>query len=215
MATGKPIVESEYYHVLNRGNNKQPIFKNDNDRYRLLFLLMYFQSPKVSFTNLSATVKLFRKNFLLERYVPEIEATKTIDLVSFILMPNHFHLILYERKQGGIAKYMQRVQNSYTKYFNTRHEQSGHLFQGTYKAVHLKTNEQLIYLSAYIHRNSREIKGWRNSEHKYPWSSYQDYLGANRWGKLINPSIILEQFNSAKEYREAVKSSEAKESPEK
>ena len=77
-------------------------------------------------------------------------------------MPNHFHLILQEVKEGGISQYMQRVLNAYTKYYNKKYEISGHLFQGPYKSVHIKDDPQLLYLSAYIHNNVRELKSWKN-----------------------------------------------------
>ena len=62
---------------------------------------------------------------------------------------------------------MQRILNAYTKYFNAKYKKTGHLFQGPFKAVHIERNEQLLHLSAYIHRNPREIKGWKNREHLY------------------------------------------------
>ena len=205
------MAKDEYYHILNRGNNKQPIFADDNDRFRLLFSILYFQSPKIGFSEISSTVKLFKRKFVLETYLERIVKTRAVELIAFTLMPNHFHLLLHQRAEGGISKYMQRIQNSYTKYFNTRHQRTGHLFQGAYKAIRIESNEQLLYLSAYIHRNPREIGGWTNQEHKYPWSSYKDYLGDNRWKKLLNPSIVLDQYKSAEQYRQAVKSSGAKE----
>lgn len=125
-------------------------------------------------------------------------------------MPNHFHLTVYEEKERGISQYMQRILNAYTKYFNTKYERAGHLFQGPFKAVHAKTNEQLIYLSAYIHLNPREIKEWKDKEKNYTWSSYQDYIGKNRWDGLLKPDIIMDQFNTKQEYEHFVKTSGAK-----
>ncbi len=72
------------------------------------------------------------------------------------------------------------------------------------------TNDQLLYLSTYIHRNPRELPGVAGSEHQYEWSSYRDYLGPNRFGKLLDPSIVLEQFSTVDEYRAFVDSSLAK-----
>ncbi len=133
-----------------------------------------------------------------------------IELVSFILMPNHFHLLVHERQEKGISQYMQRILNSYTKYFNTKYDKSGHLFQGPFRIVHIKNNEQLLHLSAYIHRNAREIKKWKNKEEKYFWSSYQDYIEKNRWGEFLKPSIILDQFATPKEYKNFVDTSGTK-----
>ena len=105
---------------------------------------------------------------------------------------------------------MQRVLNAYAKYFNTKYETVGHLFQGPYRAVHIEDNDQLLYTSTYIHRNPRELSGVAGREHRYEWSSYQDYLGENRFGKLLDPSLVLDQFDSPQAYREFVDSSVAK-----
>lgn len=125
-------------------------------------------------------------------------------------MSNHFHLIAHERKLNGISSYMHRVQTGYSKYFNTKYRKSGHLVQGTFQAVHIEDNEQFLHVSAYIHRNQREISKWKNKEHLYPWSSYHDYIVDNRWGDLLNTQIILEQFEP-KEYRDFVITSGTKE----
>ena len=134
-----------------------------------------------------------------------------VEILNFSLMPNHFHLTLCEIKEGGIAQYMQRVLCAYTKYFNTKYKKSGHLFQGPYKAVHVSDNKQLLYLSTYIHKNPREILNWKGKEDTYPWSSYQDYVNKNRWGKLLSRDLILEQYSKNNDYHEFVKSSTAKE----
>ncbi len=127
-------------------------------------------------------------------------------------MPNHFHILMREIKTGGISKYMERIQKAYTKYFNAKYEKTGHLFQGPFQIVHIKNNDQLLYLSSYIHRNPREIKEWEDKEHQYPWSSYQDYIKENRWEKLLKTDIISGQFSSPEDYKNFVDSSVAKSS---
>jgi len=105
---------------------------------------------------------------------------------------------------------MQRVLNAYAKYFNTKYEMVGHLFQGPYRAVHIGSNDQLLYTSAYLHRNPRELPGVAGREHTYEWSTYSDYLGPNRFGDLLDTSLVLEQFESLADYRVFVDSSIAK-----
>jgi len=208
-----PIAKGEYYHIFNRGNNKQAIFLDKRDKIRFLFLIIYFQSY-IFFENLGRQVSYFIKNETFnidEDLKKKLLNNRNIKLINFAFMPNHFHLILYEFKEGGISKYMQRVLCAYTKYFNTKYKKSGHLFQGPYKAVIIKDNSQLLYLSTYIHRNPRELPEWKNREHMYPWSSYQDYLKNNRWGKLLKQDIILQQFSDKEEYYNFTRSSPAKE----
>jgi len=208
------IEVGEYYHILNRGNYKQPIFKDERDWARFLFLILHLQSP-TNFPQINRVVSSFVKssafdNISAER-VNEILDKRYVELVGFALMPNHFHLIVHEKEEGGIATYMHRILTSTTKYFNIKYRSTGHLFQGPYKAVHVTDNDQLLYLSAYVHRNPRELNGWKNKEHEYVWSSYQDYIGENRWSELLKTDIVLDQFKNKNEYKNFIETSAAKE----
>jgi putative transposase len=218
------IAPGENYHIFNRGNNKQLIFIDDHDRMRFLFLALFFQAP-LHFPNIARQSSTFYKNLSakniehdvehsvfngLDKEVRFVNKEKYIELGGFVLMPNHFHMIVSEIHDKGMSRYMQRVLNSYTKYFNAKYGKSGHLFQGPYGAVHIKNNEQLLYLSAYIHRNPRELKEWHNKEHQYMWSSYRDYINVNRWEPLLKTDLIISQFRNNKEYIRFVETSGAK-----
>ena len=125
------IAPGEYYHIYNRGVNKQIIFSNKYEYWRFIFLLLTLQSS-INFTNISRLVKDFVQHRVL--HIGDGEKSKIIkhryvELVSFSLMPNHFHLIVKEVEESGVAKYMQRILNSYTKYINKKYDKSGHLFQ--------------------------------------------------------------------------------------
>lgn len=206
----------EYYHIYNRGMQKQPIFETDKDRLRFLFLLFAFQG-KNPIKNISREIKQNVQSSTLH-ILPELEEeileNRTVELVSFCLMPNHFHLQVLEKKEGGISKYMQRVLTAYTKYFNVRHQKSGHLLQGSYKSVLMENDLQLIHTSAYIHKNPSELASWEKRYNEYPWSSLQDYVSSNRFGKLLSTDIILGRYDNQKKstsYMDFIKTSPAKE----
>lgn len=194
------IVVDEYYHVYNRGNNKQNIFFEERDYIRFLFLILYFQGGD-SVYNIGRHVSNYVRHRMFNIDFEKISKNKKVELLAFALMPNHFHFILKEKEQGGISKYLQRIQNSYTKYINTKNRKNGHLFQGSYQSVHVTSNEQLLHLSAYIHRNSREIKKWKGKEDVFPWSSFTDYIKKNRLGKLLSTELLLSQFKKPEEYK--------------
>jgi putative transposase len=203
----------EYYHLCVRGNNKQEIFRTDDDRYRMLFLITHLQSP-ITIPKIKRITDSFRESgkWDIEPYSSdEIVADRYIALHAFAFMTNHLHIAVREEEEGGITRYMQRVLNAYAKYFNTKYETVGHLFQGPYRAVHIEDNEQLLYLSTYIHRNPRELPGIAGMEDRYAWSSYQDYLGKNRFGELLDRSLVLDQFDDVQDYRAFVDDSVAKE----
>jgi len=208
----------EHYHLCARGVSKQKIFLEERDFIRFLFLILHFQAP-VKFFNIGRQVGCFVtskasniKAFNIhEEDIKNIISAREVLLEGFAIMNNHFHIFLKEVEQRGTTNYMQRVLTSYAMYFNTKYKRSGHVFEGKFRAVHVESNEQLIYLSAYIHRNPREIAGWTGKEYRYPWSSYQDYIRNNRWGKLLDPSIVLDQFSDPASYRKFVEKSGAKE----
>ncbi|MCX6786511.1 MAG: transposase [Candidatus Kaiserbacteria bacterium] len=202
----------EYYHVYNRGTQKKIIFHDTSDYSRFLFLILFFQSDIV-FDQISRRVRRFVQHRVFDigaEDVTKIIKNRYVELTAFCLMPNHFHLILKETQENGIARYMQRVLNGYTKYYNTRYRVSGHLFQGPYRAIHIEDDDQLLYLSTYIHRNVRGLQQWKSNEQKYEWSSYQDYIDKSRWDKLLSTEVVLGQFKTASEYEMFVRTSIAK-----
>ena len=206
------LTPGEFYHLYNRGTNKQDIFKDRRDWSRFIFLILHLQSP-LNMSNISRAVSGFTRNgrFGIARGTKEkIAKSKKVELVNFCLMPNHFHLLVKEKTEGGISKYMQRLLNGYTKYFNTKYQRIGHLFQGPFQAVHVDNNPQLLYLSSYIHRNPRDLKEWCGKESEYPWSSYQDFTRENRWEKLLATDILLEQFENSEYYKDFIETSAAK-----
>ena len=214
MTISRNYGEGEYYHIYNRGAHRGNIVHNETDRKRFLFGILYYQSPR-QFTNVQRIVEGYSplSGFpVSEQALDEVLQTRIVDLVCFCLMPNHFHLLVRERTEGGISSYMGRIMNAYTHYINTKYERSGHLFEGRYKAKHIADNNQLLYLSAYIHRNPRELKAWKETYFEYPWSSLQDLTEANRWGGLLEADIIADQFETTPDsnYRDFVETSTAK-----
>jgi len=206
---------NEYLHVFNRGMHKQPVFRIEADYIRFLFLSLTFQG-KATIKNVSREIKQNVQSSTLHidaELEKDILKNRIVELVTFCLMPNHFHLVVHELIEGGISKYMQRIMTAYTKYFNLRHDKTGHLFQGRYKSVLIDNDKQLMHLSAYIHKNPIEI-GWRGKEDKYPWSSYQDYVVKNRFGNLLVTDVVTKRFEEEKgklSYKKFVSTSPAKE----
>lgn len=205
----------ERYHICARGVGKQQIFLEERDYIRFLFLLLHFQSA-IPFFNIGRRVNYFVKHQVFNMFQEDIDIDRfnkqrKVAIEMFAVMPNHIHIGLQELQEQGVSHYMQRLLNAYAKYFNTKYKRVGHVFEGPFRAVHIESNEQLLYLSAYIHRNPRELTEWKNREHEYPWSSYRDCISKNRWGSLLNSQIVLDQFSNKKAYRKFTEESGAKE----
>jgi putative transposase len=214
MTKVRGIVPGEYYHVFNRSARKLSVFQDKNDWLRSLFFILHYQSPLL----VRNTARIIEKASGSDGFpIPfetaaEIIEKRFVELTAFCIMPNHFHLLVKEVEEGGLAQYLHRVQLAYTMYFNEKRETSGHVFQGRYKTVHVQDDRQLMYLSAYIHRNPHELKEWKGKEETYPWSSLQDYVTANRWGGLLATDIIASRFAQTpnSNYRDFVRTSGAK-----
>lgn len=188
-----PFVNGEYYHIYNRGLEKQNIFANNKDYSRFIQAIFYYQiqNPKPKFSTYRK-IKTFPIN----------ENKKIVDIICYCLMPNHFHLLIKQVKEGGISEFMRKISESSTKYRNTKYNRLGPLFQGAFKAVHIETEEQLVHVSRYIHLNplvSLLVKDLKI----YPWSSYLEYIGL-RNNKAVRKEEILSLFKSPKEYEKFV-----------
>jgi putative transposase len=210
----KIISEGEHYHIFNRGIEKKTIFHDDRDRARFLFYVLYFQSPDpIYHAARSVTGFLKEDNFpILASRAEQIIKTRMVELVAFALMPNHFHLLVREVKEGGVSRYLQRIEGGFAKYSQAKYKQTGHFFERSFKAVQIDDNVQLLHLSAYIHKNPQELDSvGRRGIEEYRWSSYQDFTDQNRWSGLLIPNVIRDQFKDPGSYRVFVRESVAKE----
>lgn len=208
------FVQNAYYHICNRSNDEQSMFLEEKDYARFLFFLLTCQAP-LPFYNLGRQTSYFMKQSkfnISQEQISQIVTQRKVEMNAFAIMPNHFHIMVQEKTEigNGISWYLQRIETGYAKYFNAKYRKRGHLFQGYFRAIPVETDKQLVYLSAYIHRNPRDLKTWKDKEEKYPWSSYQDYAATNRWGKLLKPEIVLNQFSNLESYRNFVETSTAK-----
>lgn len=196
-----PLVNGEFYHVFNRGVARAPTFLSRAEHKQAMLTLSYYRyaKPPVSLARFKELSQKERQEFLASLQKTE----KLVEIVAFVLMPNHFHFLLKQNQDNGISKFASQFTNSYTRYFNTLNERVGPLFQGIFKSVHIETNEQLIHLSRYIHINPVVANVIRENDlFSYTWSSFPDYL--NGESLLVSMGAVLEQFKNPQAYKEFV-----------
>ena len=193
-------MEKEYYHAYSRGVEKRKIFMNTKDyaRFMALLYIMNQDAPFVIGNFLRDKQKELRDIFKEKR------GKTLVSILGYCLMPNHFHLILYEHTEGGISKFMGKLLTAYSMYFNTKYERSGPLFTHPFRSEHISNESQFMYIFSYVHLNPISIidKNWKengvkNKEGakeflgKYQFSSYQDFLNRGRLESvIINFSLI-------------------------
>lgn len=197
-----PFISNQVYHVFNRSIACLPIFIEKSDYRRVLSLINYyrFSKPSLRFSHykrLSAKQKMeFEKSFM-------VNESSMLEILAYCIMPNHFHFLLKPKVDNAVSDFMRNLQNSYSKYFNTKRKRTGSLFQFMFKAVRMETDQQLLHVSRYIHLNPVtsyliEIKDLEN----YEWSSFKDYVFNT--GSFINKEMVLGSFKSSQEYEKFV-----------
>ncbi|MFA6273433.1 MAG: transposase [Candidatus Paceibacterota bacterium] len=203
----------EFYHIYNRGVDKRNVFEKPNDYNRFLFLLYLCNNLEpVDLQKLFRQKKTFSEIFSLE-----IDK-KLTTIGAYCLMPNHYHLLLKETRKNGISKFMQKLSTAYSMYFNIKHQRTGTLFQGRYKARHLDNDNHLKYLFAYIHLNPIKMiqRNWKedgvenlNGAKKflkgYKYSSYHEYIDVSYpQGSIINKVEFPEYFSSKRNFSDFI-----------
>jgi putative transposase len=156
--------EGAIYHVTARGNERGKIFFSKRDYEKFK---EYLTAAKEKY------------GFILHAYV---------------LMTNHYHLIL-ETPEKNLSKIMHFINSSYTTYTNVKRKRSGHLFQGRYKAILVDKDNYLLELSRYIHLNPVRVNMAQKPE-EYPYSSYRSYVTGCQIENIVSSETILEMMTT-------------------
>lgn len=125
-----------------------------------------------------------------------------VEVVAYCIMPTHIHLLLKQAAEDGITKFMSKILNSYSKSFNVSHGRTGPLWSSRFKNVLVRSDEQLLHLTRYIHLNPTSA-GLVNKPEDWVFSSYREYITGDKVKNRICQVDGL--FNiSAREYRKFV-----------
>lgn len=173
----------EFYHIYNRGNNKQEIFHDaeDYERFRDL-LLAVNQTEKFDFSNSKKGISVYELSI----------ENPIVGIGAYTPMPNHFHILLTPLVGEGVSLFMKKLCIAYVMYFNEKYKRTGGLFEGRFKAKHLDSDRYLKYVFSYIHLNVQKLG---INPFTYPYSSYMDYCGEIRLqNKVLNKKLFPEYF---------------------
>lgn len=152
-----------FYHVIQRGIEGKAIFFSDSDRRKFLYYL------GMAYAGFRAIIH------------------------TFVLMKNHYHLIL-ETPRGNLSQIMHYINTSYAIYFNSIRKRHGPLYQGRFKAILVQQDEYLHHLSRYIHLNPVRA-GIVQDPLEYPWSSLRYFVTKSVPPEWLNTQLILSMFN--------------------
>jgi putative transposase len=206
----------ELFHVLNRGIDGRNLFLDTQDYARFVHDLYEFNdtAPAPEFSrrgggnpNVGLPKSHIRK--------------RLIDIHGWCLMKDHYHLLISELVEGGLIKFMTKVNIGYAKYYNERHRRRGHLFQGKTKKILIARDAHFLYILHYVHLNPLDYLAgahdWRE-RHKgtirnsggtlkyldtYRWSSYLDYCGEKNFPSILTINLFGKVFGN---YRDTIRS---------
>lgn len=182
----RKFATNQYYHVFNRGKNHEDIFTDRSDYdsfYKSLFLF-----NDINYKNPSGE-RLLNESLLATINNPFKSRKPLVNIISFSLLPNHFHLMLEQIVERGISIFLHKICMSHAKYFNKKYSKSGPVFSHKYKSVNIQNDEHFNHLPRYIHLNCLDLQNfdWRNSNvcnwkealcymNEYEWSSHDVYM---------------------------------------
>jgi len=206
-----PFVNESIYHIYNRGVEKRNVFLDEKDHLRFINNLSYFNDKNINAVSHNLRRDVFSSSSSLYEVEPRTGKVQEpfVDIFAFVLMPNHFHLLMKQRTENGVVKFMQKLGTGYTMYFNTKYERVGSLFQGKFKAVLVERDAHLLYLPHYIHFNPLDLIPVRGRTsyrdrirflENYRWSSFPDYIGKKNFPFATRREFLCELFGDRKRY---------------
>ncbi len=193
----------ELWHLMNKGVEERNLFLDSGDYIRFVQNLYQMNDalPALEPSRRHGADSNVgpRRSYIRERLV---------DIHGWCLMKNHYHLLLSELVEGGLSKFMMKVNVGYAKYVNEKYERSGTLFHGRTKRVLIERHSHYLYILHYLHLNpldylkgaknwrARSKSGIRSSRESleylqtYRWSSYLDYTGQKNFPSLITKDLF-------------------------
>ncbi|PIP22956.1 MAG: hypothetical protein COX37_01235 [Candidatus Nealsonbacteria bacterium CG23_combo_of_CG06-09_8_20_14_all_39_17] len=208
------FINNEIYHITTRRIGDEILFENIDDYYRGIFSIYEFNNANpVAIQKRRRKIQEIKRKFRNGRgrastaFVIPDERNKLVEILTFSFMPNHIHLLLRQLEDGGITKFMSKVQTGYAAYFKQKHEikRKGYFFQGRFNSVRIETTEQLRTVFVYIHANPISLiepkwkelgiknpkKAIKFLEEEYKWSSCLDYIGKKNFSSVTERDFML------------------------
>ncbi|MCU6435086.1 transposase [Undibacterium sp. Jales W-56] len=165
------VIPQQLHHIIQRGNHHQGIFQDAEDYAAFL------------------------------QWLRDAAKAFQVAIHTYVLMPDHLHLLATPMDEGGIAKMMQWVGRHYVPYFNRKYQRSGSLWQGRYRATVLEAEQYFLKCSLAIESNPVRAKLVGDAQ-EYPWSSFQHHIGL-KIDPLITDHAVYWQLGNTPFQREA------------
>ncbi|MFA5771070.1 MAG: transposase [Patescibacteria group bacterium] len=222
-----PFEVGQYYHVYNRGIERREIYLEPLDYSRFMLLLYLCNTTEnIQLNQLYRDIKRKKEKtkspITKDDFIKLYELPKKDNLVSICahsIMPNHFHLILQEVKEGNISTFMQKLLTAYSMHFNKKYKRSGSLFMKPFRSKYIKNEHYFMYLLGYLHLNQVKLIDPKWKENgiadlnktkdfllKYKYSSIYDYLAGFKNSRpefaIIDTKSIPDYFANSRDFED-------------
>lgn len=210
------FIEDQLYHICSRGIDGRNIFLEDKDYLRAIHDFYEFNDEHPA-RNVYYRSDPLQPYEATPRKIGGMKKREVIvEILAFVLMPNHYHLLLRQLRENGISDFMHKFGTGYATYFNQKYQRVGTLFQRPFKAVLVEKQAHFIHLPFYIHANPLDLKfpTWRERKLKdppkamgflenYRWSSFPDYIGTKNFPSVTQRDFLTKVVGGPKEYKKA------------
>lgn len=213
------FINDEIYHITTRGVDGRQIFVDDEDRWNGVFGLYEFNTLGAVSIRRQREKRIKFKKELKSRKGPSFagpeqvdKRIRLVDILAFVFMPNHIHLLLKQLTPEGISTFIKKFGTGRAMHFNAKYQRKGTLFQGRFQAAHISGNEYLKTAFVYIHTNPISLveprwkeRGIKNPRaaikflEEYRWSSYLDYIGKKNFPSITERDFGLRVFAEEKD----------------
>jgi putative transposase len=202
------FVQGGIYHICNKSISNFNIFHDEFLVSRFLEVVEYYNSSEhhLSYSKLEDADRQFTPLGLLSR-----DPSHLVRVLAYCIMPDHYHLLIAPLIQDNkaIYLYISKIENSFTRYFNLKKNRKGPLWQSRFRSVVVKSDEQLLHVSRYIHLNPVTV-GFVDSPESWPYTSYSSYMDETILQELHEISIRTPQayktfVENNKDYQKTLK----------
>jgi len=196
-------MKGDIFHLLNRGVEKRKVFLNEKDFLRFIYNLDDFNDTE------NVTLPYLSRRRRREKLDVARPKEELVDNLCWALLPNHPHVLIQEKIDGGISIYSKKTIGGYTKYFNEVYKREGVLFQGRSKIIKVTREPHLFHLPFYIMANPIDLiepqwreKGIKNLSkvikflENYRYSSFLDLIGKENFPSIFNKKLFYQIFDT-------------------
>lgn len=187
--------QGELFHICNKSISHYKIFRSEKLLNRFFLTINYYNNIQLKISLSGALREKICLPNILFRHVKNI-----VYILAFCIMPDHYHLLVKINNEELFSRYINNIQNSYTRYYNKLNSRKGPLWQSRFKSIYIPNNATLLHVHRYIHLNPTTAHIVEKPQ-DWKWSSYYSYI-TDRKILAINSEISIKSISFYRKFVE-------------